>query len=132
MKIAAASEDGTTISQHFGRATLYVVVTAEDGNIVDTETRSKLGHHSFTGQPHEALAQGERRGYGQGAQARHNAMMEAISDCKALLAGGMGWGAYEALREMSIDAVITDVSNIQDAAKLYSEGKLPNLREKLH
>ena len=32
MKIAAVSDDGITISQHFGRALLYVVVTAEDGN----------------------------------------------------------------------------------------------------
>ena len=27
MKIAAISDDGTTISQHFGRAPFYVVVT---------------------------------------------------------------------------------------------------------
>ena len=54
MKIAAISDDGATISQHFGRAALYVVVTVEDGKIVSTETRSKLGHHSFSGQesPH--------------------------------------------------------------------------------
>ena len=30
MKIAAITEDGTTISQHFGRAPLYLVVTVED------------------------------------------------------------------------------------------------------
>ena len=29
MKIAAVSEDGVTISQHFGRAPFYVVVTVE-------------------------------------------------------------------------------------------------------
>ncbi len=34
MKIAAVSEDGVTISQHFGRAPFYVVVTVEDGKIV--------------------------------------------------------------------------------------------------
>ena len=34
MKIAAVSDDGTTISQHFGRAPFYVVVTVEDGRIV--------------------------------------------------------------------------------------------------
>jgi predicted Fe-Mo cluster-binding NifX family protein len=132
MKIAAVSEDGTSISQHFGRADLYVVATVEEGNIVNTQTLSKLGHHSFAGEAHESHAPGERSGYGPGPQARHAAMMEIISDCQALLSGGMGWGAYEALREMGIDAVITDVADIQDAVKLYSEGKLPNLREKLH
>ena len=132
MKIAIISDDGTAISQHFGRASLYVVVTVEDGQIVDTETRSKLGHHSFAGQEHTPHVPGERRGYGQGAQARHTSMMETISDCQALLAGGMGWGAFEALKEMGIDAVITDVPDIQQAASLYAEGELPNLRDRLH
>jgi len=47
MKIAAISDDGTTISQHFGRAPLYVVVTVEEGKIVGQETRDKTGHHTF-------------------------------------------------------------------------------------
>ncbi len=40
MKIAAITEDGTNISQHFGRAPLYVVVTVKDGKIVNRETRN--------------------------------------------------------------------------------------------
>ena len=43
MKIAAVSEDGVTISQHFGRAPFYVVVTVEDGKIVSREKRDKMG-----------------------------------------------------------------------------------------
>ena len=35
MKIAVITEDGTTISQHFGRAPLYVVVTVEGGKIAN-------------------------------------------------------------------------------------------------
>ena len=34
MKIAAVTEDNITISQHFGRAPFYVVVTVENGKIV--------------------------------------------------------------------------------------------------
>lgn len=131
MKIAAVSDDGSTISQHFGRAALYVVVTVEDGQVVATETRPKLGHGSFAEQepPHTA---DERRGYGPGAASRHTSMMEAISDCQALLAGRMGWGAYEALREMGVQPVVTDVPDIQEAARLYIQGELPNLMERLH
>jgi predicted Fe-Mo cluster-binding NifX family protein len=33
MKIAAITDDGRTISQHFGRASHYMVVTIEDGKI---------------------------------------------------------------------------------------------------
>ena len=50
MKIAAVSEDGVTISQHFGRAPFYVVVTVEDGKIVAHEKRDKMGHNQFGGE----------------------------------------------------------------------------------
>jgi predicted Fe-Mo cluster-binding NifX family protein len=131
MKIAVISEDGKTISQHFGRAPLYVVVTVEDGQIVAKETRDKTGHHTFAGQ-HQDSAPGERHGYGTGAQARHASMMESIADCQVLIAGGMGWGAYENLKSLNIEGVVTDITDIDEAITLYLTGKLPNLMERLH
>lgn len=131
MKIAAITEDGTAISQHFGRAPLYLVVTVEDGKIVDKETRAKAGHHTFAAH-HAELAPGERHGYDAGAQTRHAGMMENIDDCQVLIAGGMGWGAYESLKSRNIQPVVTDVETIDEAVKLYVEGKLPNLMERLH
>jgi len=132
MKIAAISEDGTTVSQHFGRAPLYVVVTVEDGKIVSKETRAKAGHHTFAANQHTDTAPGERHGYDAGAQARHATMAQSIDDCQVLFAGGMGWGAYESLRSRGIEPVVTDVENIEEAVRLYLEGKLPNLMERLH
>lgn len=131
MKIAVISEDGNTISQHFGRAPLYVVVTVEDGQIVAKETREKAGHHTFAGQ-HQDTVPGERHGYGAGAQARHASMMESIADCQVLIAGGMGWGAYENLKRLNIEGVVTDITDIGKAVKLYLAGELPNLMERLH
>ncbi len=81
MKIAAISEDGINISQHFGRAPLYIVVTVEDGKIVNKETRAKTGHHTFAAHHHPDLAPGERHGYDAGSQVRHSSMAETISDC---------------------------------------------------
>ena len=49
MKIAAVSEDGVTVAQHFGRAPDYVVVTVEDGRVVGCETRPRVGHREFAG-----------------------------------------------------------------------------------
>jgi predicted Fe-Mo cluster-binding NifX family protein len=132
MKIAAISDDGATISQHFGRAPLYVVVTVEDGKIVSKETRDKAGHHSFAGGQHPETAPGERHGYDSGAQSRHATMAQTIEDCQALLAGGMGWGAYDSLKSRGIETVVTDVENIEQAVNLYVQGKLPNLMERLH
>ncbi len=132
MKIAAISEDGFTISQHFGRAPLYVVITVEEGKIVNKETRAKAGHHTFAAQPHADPAPGERHGYDAGSQARHTSMAQTISDCQVLLAGGMGWGAYESMRSYNIEPVVTDVESIEEAVHLYLDGRLTNLMERLH
>ena len=131
MKIAAVTEDGTTISQHFGRAPYYMVVTVEDGRIVSKEQRDKAGHHTFAAHE-EHLAPGERHGYDAGSQAKHARMAQTITDCQVLLAGGMGWGAYDSLKNAGITVVATDVVNIEEAVKLYLQGKLPNLMERLH
>src|SRR4030042_477499 len=132
MKIAAISEDGATISQHFGRAPLYVVATVEDGKVVNKEKRDKAGHHTFSGDQHPETAPGERHGYDAGAQSRHDTMAQSIDDCQVLLAGGMGWGAYESLKSRGLETVVTDVEDIEKAVKLYLDGKLPNLMERLH
>ncbi len=132
MKIAAVSEDGATISQHFGRAPLYVVVTVENGKIVSKENRDKAGHRTFAGGQHPEMAPGERHGYDAGAQSRHAAMAQSIDDCQVLIAGGMGSGAYDSLKSRGIETVITDISNIDEAVKLYLDGKLPNRMERLH
>ncbi len=131
MKIAAITEDGITISQHFGRAPLYLVATVEDGKVVNKETRDKAGHHTFASH-HAEVAPGEKHGYDAGAQTRHASMAETISDCQVLIAGGMGWGAYESMRSYNIEPVVTSVEDIDQAIKLYLEGKLENLIERLH
>jgi len=132
MKIAAVSEDEINISQHFGRAPLYVVVTVENGKVVYKETRAKTGHHTFAAHQHPNMAPGERHGYDAGSRVRHNSMAETISDCQVLLAGGMGWGAHEAMQSYNIEPVVTDVKSIDEAVQLYLAGKLPNLMERLH
>mgnify|MGYP001110848465 CR=1 FL=1 len=132
MKIATISDDGTTISQHFGRAPLYVVVTVENGKIVTKETRDKTGHHTFAAHRPPDLAPGERHGYDAGSEVRHESMAETISDCQVLLAGGMGWGAYEAMQSYDITPIVTDVRSIDEAVQLYLDGKLTNLMERLH
>ena len=132
MRIAVISDDGVDISQHFGRAPYYVVLTVEEGRIINSETRPKAGHHSFAAQSHPTLAPGERHGYDAASQSKHQTMAEAIADCQVLIAGGMGWGAFESLRAYGIEPVVTDVRDIREAALRYAQGNLPNLMERLH
>ena len=134
MKIAAVSEDGVTISQHFGRAPFYMVVTVEDGKIVAHEKRDKMGHTQFAGDPHDAARGEDPRGHGfdPAAQNRHSRMAAAIADCEVLLCGGMGAGAYESMKQANIRPVVTDVENIDEAVQAYVEGRLVDHTERLH
>jgi len=59
-------------------------------------------------------------------------MADAISDCQVLLVGGMGRGAHESIRSYSIEPVVTDVEDIDEAVQLYLDGKLANLVERPH
>jgi predicted Fe-Mo cluster-binding NifX family protein len=132
MKIAAITEDGRTISQHFGRAPHYLVVTVEDGKIVNRELRDKLGHAHFSNAPHEAESPGQPHGSGPAAQSRHAQMAEAIADCQALLCGGMGQGAYQSMRERGIRPVVTEIASIEEAVMAYVEGRIVDQVDRLH
>jgi predicted Fe-Mo cluster-binding NifX family protein len=131
LKIAVITENNRTISQHFGRAPYYLVLTVENGKIINRETRPKAGHHTFATEESEHAAQGPH-GYDAASQARHVVMADPIADCQVLLGGGMGMGAYENLRARGLEVIITDVSDIEQAVRLYLEGKLPNLSQRLH
>jgi predicted Fe-Mo cluster-binding NifX family protein len=131
MKIAVVSEDEVTISQHFGRAPFYVVFTVENGTIKGKETRVKSGHHA-TGANHVVQAPGQPHGFDAASQATHAGMAETIADCSVLIAGGMGQGAYQSLQGFNIETVMTDAQNIDQAVRLYVQGKLPNRTERLH
>ena len=132
MKIAVVTDDGTTICQHFGRAQYYTVVTIDNGKVVSKEQRNKAGHHVAGAQHTSQTSHGERHGFDANAQASHAGMMANITDCQLLIAGGMGWGAHESLKQNGIESLITDVKNIDEAIQLYIQGKLPNLQERLH
>jgi predicted Fe-Mo cluster-binding NifX family protein len=134
MKIAAVTEDRTTISQHFGRAPLYLVVTVEGGRVVSRETRDKLGHAQFSAEGHEEPHEPDPRGHGfdPASQDRHVRMVAAISDCDVLLARGMGAGAYESMKQAGIRPIVTDIANIDDAIEAYLAGTLNDHPETLH
>ena len=131
MKIACITDDGRTISQHFGRAPYYAVLTVENGQIVKRELRDKLGHAHFVGQEAEH-AHGQRHGYDPASQDRHTRMAASIADCQVLLCRGMGWGAYESMRQYGIQPIITDIANIDDAVQAYLDGSIVDRRELLH
>lgn len=131
MKIAAVTDDGITISPHFGRASRYAVLTVEEGQVVSRELRDKLGHSQFAGQE-QAHDPSKPHGFGPESQDRHSRMIAAIRDCQVLLVRGMGWGARSSLEEGGIETIITDVENIDAAVQGYVDGRLVDHTELLH
>lgn len=133
MKIAIVTDDGKTISAHFGRAQYYSVVTVEDGRVAGQELREKHAHgahheHGHGGGSEIHLHEG---GNPQAADA-HNRMTASIRDCQVVISRGMGNGAYMALREAGLQPVITDVREVAEAVRQYVAGELEDHPERLH
>lgn len=133
MKIAVVTDDGKTVSRHFGRAPYYLVVEVdENGNVVGKELREKLGHRHFAHEEHGHEHGAGRHGFGPGAADRHSRMAAAISDCDVLICGGMGWGAYQAMQSYGIKPIVTDLVNVDDAVQAYLNGTIVDHTEWLH
>lgn len=132
MKIAAITDDGTTISQHFGRAQYYLVATVENGQIVGREMRSKLGHNQFVDLPHVEEQPGQPHGMDAASHNKHLQMAEAIADCEALLCRGMGMGAYESMKTRGILPIVTDIASIDEAVLAYASGQIVDYVNRLH
>ena len=150
MKIAAVSEDGLTISRHFGRATSYLVATVEEGRIVHREQRPKAAHrhgggHSVTISPdgphgHQGGASDHGHaghgtgghGFGAAEHAHHLDILEPVRDCQVLLAGGMGAGAYESIKQAGMTPIVTDQLDFEGAVNSYAAGSLEDHPDRLH
>jgi predicted Fe-Mo cluster-binding NifX family protein len=141
MKIAAVTNDGKTISQHFGRATKYAVLTVENGTITGRELRDKVGHQQFAqegqggGHHHgqdDDHGHGEGHGFGHHAEEKHHRMFATITDCDVLLARGMGRGAYMGLQQTGVKPVVTDIADIEQAAQAVIDGTIVDFTERLH
>jgi predicted Fe-Mo cluster-binding NifX family protein len=147
MKIAFATNDERTITQHFGRAQYYLVATIRDGKVTERETREKPAHGKHQGhghshdhehehgdnvvqlqdiKPHRGHGKGQRPGHG------HANMVRPVADCDMVVARGMGQGAYNALQSANLEAVLTEVVLIEDALQAYLDEKLAHHPEKLH
>ena len=130
MKIAFITDDGQTISRHFGRAQYYLVVEVKDGEVVNKEMRDKLGHRQFAA--HEQHTHGVEHGTDAASHNKHKNMAETISDCDALICGGMGMGAYQSMVSLDITPIVTDQADIEQALQAYLAGDLQDRPDMLH
>jgi predicted Fe-Mo cluster-binding NifX family protein len=135
MKIAVVTDDGNTISPHFGQARYYAVLTLEGQRVVGREMvdRGDTLRHVAEHEPHQGMRGGlDCHGTGTAAAATHLRMIEPIRGCQVLLARGMGWGARESLLEAGIRPILTDITSLDEAVKAYLDGSIVDHVEVLH
>jgi predicted Fe-Mo cluster-binding NifX family protein len=108
MKIALATLNGTTVTAHFGRTRGFIVVDVEDGAEVSREFRP------VDSNDHDDPGHGRR----------HADLIGTISDCDAVIAGGMGFPIQQHAEAAGIDVVLTGTRSIDDAVAGYIAGTL--------
>jgi predicted Fe-Mo cluster-binding NifX family protein len=119
MRIAIPTNDGATISAHFGRSAAVLVFEIEDGRIKGREVRANAPHHS-----HEPGACGHEAG--DSGSHNHDGILAALSDCDVVICAGMGGRAADALKAAGIAEIATTTPGpAEEAVAAFLAGALP-------
>ena len=122
MKVAVVTDDLKSVSAHFGMARHYLVYDVEDKIVKGKEVRDKVGH-----------GPGDHHHQGEGAESRlHDTMLSGVSDCEAIISGGMGRPMFESIAAAGMKAFITRIRSADEAVKALVDGSLDNHPEFLH
>jgi predicted Fe-Mo cluster-binding NifX family protein len=117
MKVAVPTQDGTSISQHFGRSKSFFVFDIDDGKIVGRVVRDNTFTAHAKGECHEGHDHSHPHGHGE--------IVDALRDCESVLCYGMGWRAAEALKEGGINAfILQEEMSPEEAVEKYILGNL--------
>lgn len=108
--IAVATADGVSLCDHLAKSAAFVVFEVEDGRIVSRAVRSR----------------------GQEQCGNHKSFVEMLAGCGAVICGGIGQGAFDALSAHGIKPVVTaGAYSIDDAAAHYLAGTLATTAERV-
>jgi len=112
-KVAIPTDDGNTISRHFGQAKFFKVITLLNNEVSSAEMREKASHQHGA----HSIEQGIHPG---------QLMVDAISDCQVLISGGMGTPAYARATQAGLIVILTRLSSISDSLDGFIAGTLKN------
>lgn len=119
IKIAIPTDDGETISRHFGQAASFKVITLENNQVVNSELRAKASHQHGDHSHSNGVHPGQQ-------------MVASISDCTVLIAGGMGTPAYERAAAAGLKVIMSGLSSIDEAVQAYVSGTIENDPKLVH
>ena len=122
MKIGIPTNDGTSISEHFGRSAAFLIFETENGQIKSRELKSNgekhshaqgaCDHHSTEIKPHN-----------------HAGILAALEGCELVICAGMGRRAAEALQGCGTQIVVVAPASADETVAAYLAGKLTTQKE---
>lgn len=118
MRIAVATTDGVSLSQHFGQSKGFVVFEVEGSSVVSRELRTSCDT------PHN---QGICNHEGENQPTHgHASALDLLADCGVVLCGGMGAGAAQSMMANGIKPVVMPgARSADDAVAAYLSGNFP-------
>ena len=116
MRIAVPTNDGSSVSDHFGRSAAFLVFEVDGGKIISREMRSNTAQHS-----HSEGSCGDA--HGRHEPHSHDAILSTLAGCDVVLCGGMGWRAAEALKSGGITPMmLAGPGSAEKAVSAYLSG----------
>jgi predicted Fe-Mo cluster-binding NifX family protein len=115
MKVAIALDEGSEVSRHFGRTSHYLIASIENSAIIGRDVRNA---HRLHGTGDAALP--HHHAHEQG----HSEILKELSDCNAVICGGIGPRAVHDLNAHGVQVYITDHADPEMALQQLTQGKL--------
>ena len=129
MRLAIPSDDGVAFAAHTGRAAGFIVFDIHDGKAARVEFRQKASalenHGCHDGQHHSDGCEGEQ----PHDHRNHGDVLDLVSDCSFLLAGGAGPRLINDLARRGIRVCFCREAEADVAAQYFARGELEVLAE---
>jgi len=117
MRIAVPTNDGTSISEHFGRSAAFLIFETENGKIKSHRLKNNAGKHSHP--------RGEHKDPSTGVHSHdHAGILTTLEGCEMVICAGMGHGAAEALKGRGMQIVFAAPGPADETVAAYLDGKL--------
>ena len=117
MRIAVPTNDGTSISEHFGRSAAFLIFEIEGGQIKSRRLKSNAGKHSHP--------RGECKDPANDAHSHdHAGILTTLEGCETVICAGLGHRAAEALKGRGKQIVFAAPGSAEETVADYLRGKL--------
>jgi predicted Fe-Mo cluster-binding NifX family protein len=132
VRIAIATDDGSTIAAHTGRCAAFAIFEIAEGLARRLEDRPNTFTGHARGECHHDVPTGHDDSAHRAENHTHHAhddLLEAIADCRALVTRGLGPRLVTDLAARGIDAHVCPIRDLDQAAQYYAQGILPKVTD---